>query len=73
MTEGGLEPHTFTVANCAYHNMITTEKNQSVIVCGESGSGKTEVNTCCLCTPIQPWQRKERSSHASSPSFHITP
>eukprot|EP00462_Mataza_sp_D1_P023181 CAMPEP_0175129322 /NCGR_PEP_ID=MMETSP0087-20121206/5405_1 /TAXON_ID=136419 /ORGANISM="Unknown Unknown, Strain D1" /LENGTH=1956 /DNA_ID=CAMNT_0016411453 /DNA_START=136 /DNA_END=6006 /DNA_ORIENTATION=+ len=42
MTAGGLEPHTFTVANAAYHNMIANKENQSVIVCGESGSGKTE-------------------------------
>lgn len=76
MTAGGLEPHTFTVANQAYHNMLAKNENQSVsakstycpltrtrthaqrhthtsaythdthkpqvIVCGESGSGKTE-------------------------------
>ena len=37
-----LSPHTFTVANSAFHNVTSTEKNQSIIVCGESGSGKTE-------------------------------
>ena len=37
-----LSPHTFTVANSAFHNMTSTNSNQSVVVCGESGSGKTE-------------------------------
>ena len=26
----------------AFHNLLATQKNQSMIVCGESGSGKTE-------------------------------
>lgn len=42
MTGDGLEPHVFTVAHAAYHNMCSKRENQSVIVCGESGSGKTE-------------------------------
>lgn len=42
MTGDGLEPHVFTVAHAAYHNMCAKHTNQSVIVCGESGSGKTE-------------------------------
>lgn len=35
-------PHTFTVANTAFNNMVHKRQNQSVIVCGESGAGKTE-------------------------------
>ena len=42
MTGDGLQPHVFTVAHAAYHNMCSKQSNQSVIVCGESGSGKTE-------------------------------
>ncbi len=42
MTGDGLEPHVFTVAHTSYHNMCAKKSNQSVIVCGESGSGKTE-------------------------------
>jgi myosin heavy subunit len=37
-----LPPHVFTVAQGAYHNLFHTSLNQSLIVCGESGSGKTE-------------------------------
>jgi len=42
LTANSLEPHVFTVAHAAYHNMVAKQANQSVIVCGESGSGKTE-------------------------------
>jgi len=40
--EKDLPPHVFTVANSAYQNLLVKKQNQSIIVCGESGSGKTE-------------------------------
>jgi len=40
--EKDLPPHVFTVANSAYQNLLAKKQNQSIIVCGESGSGKTE-------------------------------
>uniref|UniRef100_A0AAX7SXK5 Methyl-CpG binding domain protein 3b n=1 Tax=Astatotilapia calliptera TaxID=8154 RepID=A0AAX7SXK5_ASTCA len=36
-----MEPHIFSVAEEAYRTMIREEKNQSIIISGESGSGKT--------------------------------
>lgn len=36
-----MEPHIFSVAEEAYRMMIREEKNQSIIISGESGSGKT--------------------------------
>ncbi|KPP70302.1 unconventional myosin-Vb-like, partial [Scleropages formosus] len=36
-----MEPHIFSVAEEAYRTMIREKKNQSIIISGESGSGKT--------------------------------
>ncbi|TPX48852.1 hypothetical protein SeLEV6574_g01800 [Synchytrium endobioticum] len=38
---GELEPHLFAVAEEAYRTMLRETKNQSIIVSGESGAGKT--------------------------------
>ncbi|XP_034560457.1 unconventional myosin-Vb [Notolabrus celidotus] len=38
---GDMEPHIFSVAEEAYRTMTREENNQSIIISGESGSGKT--------------------------------
>ncbi|XP_050185813.1 unconventional myosin-Vb [Myiozetetes cayanensis] len=38
---GDMDPHIFAVAEKAYKQMARDEKNQSIIVSGESGAGKT--------------------------------
>ena len=39
---GSLPPHIFAMADSAYHMMLNERQNQSVIISGESGAGKTE-------------------------------
>lgn len=37
-----MPPHLFSVADNAYHNMLQDRENQSMLITGESGAGKTE-------------------------------
>lgn len=35
-------PHIYAVSQMAFKNMVSSKKNQAVIISGESGAGKTE-------------------------------
>jgi myosin heavy subunit len=37
-----LPPHVYSISQMSYLSLLRTNENQSIIVCGESGSGKTE-------------------------------
>lgn len=45
---GSLPPHIFAVADSSYHAMLNERQNQSVIISGESGAGKTEATKFLL-------------------------
>lgn len=61
-------PHPFSIANDAYHSMLKDDKSQSIIISGESGSGKTEsskqvLNYLTFLSAVH--KNEHRSSHSS--------
>mmetsp|Transcript_8441 Transcript_8441/g.12509 ORF Transcript_8441/g.12509 Transcript_8441/m.12509 type:complete len:1311 (+) Transcript_8441:345-4277(+) len=47
-----LEPHVFETSALAFHDLAHTGRDQSIIITGVSGSGKSEAAKFCLCTVV---------------------
>ena len=67
-----LRPHPWCVAHRVYHELMASHRNQTVLVSGESGSGKTE--TCkivlsYLCALSQQQRQAQRPSSSTSSSL----
>jgi len=43
-----ISPHVYAIANEAYDALVETDSDQSILVSGESGAGKTEATKHCL-------------------------
>ena len=52
-----MPPHLFAVSDEAYRNMLQNHENQSMLITGESGAGKTE-NTKKVLSVFEKTKRK---------------
>ncbi|KOO21444.1 myosin-like protein [Chrysochromulina tobinii] len=63
--------HTFSMAEAAYMQLIKQKKPQSLVVSGESGAGKTEVNKQCMNYLV--WRACDESSDLATRILESNP
>jgi myosin-5 len=63
----GLPPHIYEVSSLCYKGLAVGKKNQSILVSGESGAGKTETVKICMNHIATVQQDPNEKSEAMSP------